>query len=376
MLLQERKKEGFSMSVQALPTDEIIGNPNVLGYQANQVVESDMPREAVEEYWDIYLKGTLTLASYTTAPTAYVEALENLIYGVMVNANAAVPGGVNEQFKNVDLAYLRFITNIYETQDVTRTNIGTSNAAYNFSTTPRLYFTDPLSRLPSGKSTSKTTMLDARLLSSLKLDIGFRDQTSMVYGGVAGTATLSAVSVQIKTRHYYGVNNVAPNGQTICRNYLREVQQWYPIVSTQINYQFTNLRVGAILHRLTIKGLLAPSGAPAAVNYADPSDTPLGSNFTRAQGPQVTLQVNSNSYTPLNSVYQQIQFSDTKLFKLANAWRSGYLVFEPSAKHNPRAMLNLRQAVTLQMLADSTFTSGVQNNVQLTYVERVRPQTS
>lgn len=364
------------MSVQALPVEEIFGNPFVNTYLANQVTEQDIPREAVEEYWDLYLKGTLTLASYTTAPTAYVEALENLVYMVAVQASAAVPGGVNEQFKNTDMAYLRFITNIYETQDVTRTNIGTANQAYNFSTTPRLYFTDPLSRLPSGKDTSKSTMLDARLLSSLKLDIGWRDQTAMVYGGVAGTATLSNVQLQVKTRHYYGVNNVAQNGQTICRSYLREVQQLYPVVSSQIDYQFNNLRVGAILHRLTIKGLLAPSGAPSTVSFADPSDVVLGSNTTRAQGPQIELDVNGNSYTPLEAVYAQLQFTDTKLFKLANAWRSGYLVFEPSAKHNPRAMLNLRQAVTLQMLADTVFTSGVQNNVQLTYVERVRPQTT
>lgn len=362
------------MNAQTLPIDEIIGNPYVLGYIPNQIVESDMPRNAVEEYWDLYMKGTLTLASYTTAPTAFVEALENLVYLVSVNASAAVAGGVNENFKNVDMAYLRFITNMYTSQDVTRTNIGTSNSAMNFNTTPRLWFTDPLSALPNGKKTAKATMLDARLLSSLKLDIGWRDQTSMVYGGVAGTATLSGVQLQVLARHYFGITNQTPNGTTIVRNYLREVQASYPVVSTSIDTQFQNLRVGAILHRLTIKGLLQPSGAPASTSYADPSDTPLGSNFTRAQGPQLSLRINNNAYIPLQTVYQQLQFSDTKLFDLANAWRSGYIIYESSATHNPRAMLNLRSAITMTFWADTTFTSGVQNNIQLSYVERVTPK--
>jgi hypothetical protein len=364
----------MSGNAQNLPVDEIIGNPYILGFLAGQQVESDMPRTAVEEFWDLLVAGTLTLASYTTAPTAYIEALENTIMSVSVTANAAVKGGVNENFKNTDAAYLRFITNIYTGQDVTRTNIGTSNAAYVWNTTPRLWFTDPLSKLPSGKSTSKATMLDARLLSSLKLDITWRDQTAMVYGGVAGTAVLSNTSVQVKTRHYFGVANVTPQGATIIRNYLREVQQLYPVISSGIDFQFQNLRVGAILHRLTIKGILAPSGAPAGNNFADPSDVILGSNTTRAQGPQVTLKVNNNAYIPLNSTYSQLQLSDQKIFNLANNWRAGYLVYEPSATHNPRAMLNLRTAINLVLWGDTVYTSSVQNNVQLTYVERVTPQ--
>jgi hypothetical protein len=363
----------MSAAAQSLPVDEIIGNPNLLTYIANSVTEMDIPRTAVEEYWDLYLKGTLTLASYSTAPSDFIETPENLIQSVQVLAAAAVPGGVNETFKSVDFAYLRFITNLYEQNDITRTGIGTANQAYNFSSTPRLYFTDPLSRLPDGTDTSKSTMLDARLLSSLKLDIAWRDQTSLVYGGVAGTATLSAVSLQVKTQHYYGVNNVTAEGATIVRNYLREVQQSFPVVSTQIDTQFQNLRVGAILHRLTIKGLLQPSGAPASTSYADPSDVILGSNFTRAQGPQLALKINNNAYIPLNAVYQQLQYSDTKLFGLPS-WRAGYNVYETSAKHNPRAMLNLRSAINMTLWADTEFTSGVQNNVQLTYVERVQPR--
>lgn len=355
--------------------EEIIGNPQVINYVPNAVIESIMPNTAVEEHWDILLGGTLTLASYSTAPSAYVEALENLIYAVMVNASAAVPGGVNEQFKNVDAAYLRFISNIYEQQDVTRTNIGTANQAYVFNTTPRLYFGDPLAiDSRTGKKVGSRYWLDARLLSAsgLKLDIGFRDQTAMVYGGVAGTATLSGVTVQIKTRHYFGIPNQTAQGQTIARQYLREVQQQYNVPATGIDQQFYNLRTGAVLHRLTIKGLVSPS--TTGVSFADPSDAPLGSNFTRAEGPHVKLKVNNNAYTPLDSVYAQLQHGDVKLFKLANAWRTGYIVYEPSTSHAIQSMLNLRAAVNLTLWGDTEVTSNAQNSIQLSYVERVRPQ--
>lgn len=358
-----------------LAVDEIIGNPYVIPYTANQVEQSIMPNTAVEEHWDILLQGTLTNASYSTAPSKYVESLENLIYAVMVNASAAVPGGVNEQFKNVDAAYLRFISNIYEQQDVTRTDIGTANQAYNFLTTPRLYFGDPLAiDAKTGKKCGARYWLDARLLSAsgLKLNVGFRDQTAMVYGGVAGTSTLSNTTVQVKSRHYFGIPNQTAKGQTIARQYLREVQQQYPVVATGIDQQFYNLRTGAVLHRLTIKGLVSPG--TTGVNFADPSDAVLGSNFTRAEGPHVKLQVNNNALTPLDSVYAQLQNADVKLFKLANTWRSGYLVYEPSTSHAIQAMLNLRAAVNMTLWGDTEVTANVQNNVQLTYVERVRPQ--
>jgi hypothetical protein len=354
--------------------DEIIGNPYVLDYAANQIVESIMPNTAVEEHWDLLLEGTLTLAGYTTPPSAFVEALENLLYTVQVNASAAVPGGVNEQFKNTDAAYLRFITNIYTQQDVTRTNIGTANQAYDFLTTPRINFGDPLAiDSTTGKKCGQRYWLDARLLSAsgLKLDIGYRDQTAMVYGGVDGTATLSNTSTQVKARHYFGIPNQTSSGATIARLYLREVQQQYPVINSGVDQQFYNLRTGAILHRLTIKGLVAPS--TTGVSFADPSDLPLGSNFTRAEGPHVKLKINNNAYTPLDSVYSQLQNGDVKLFNLANAWPAGYNVFEPSASHSIQGMLNLRAAVNMTLWGD-TEVESTPTSIQLTYVERVKPQ--
>jgi hypothetical protein len=362
----------------ALPVDEIIGNPQVINYVADQVQESDMPRTAVEEYWDLYITGTLTNASYSAAPTSFVEAMLNLIYMVQVNASAATSGGVNEAFKVVDANYLAFIDYMYQQQWPDQNfgdyAIGTSNAAHPFTVTPRLYFTDPLSRLPNGWNTSKSTMLDTRLLSSLKFDIGFRDPSAMVYGGTGGTSTLSGVTVQVKALHYYGLPNVTSKGVPIVRNYLRETQASYNVVATGIDTQFQNLRVGAILHRMTLKGLVQPSGAPASVNFADPSDVLLQGNTTRAAGALLQLKVNNNAYTPLYTPTKQLQSGNVGTFGLTKGVVPGYEVYETSTSHNPRAMLNLRAATNMTLYADTDFTSGVQNNLQLTYVERVTPK--
>jgi hypothetical protein len=363
---------------QALPVDEIVGNPNILAFSAGEVTESDMPRTNVEEYWDLFFTGTLTNASYTTAPTSYVEAMLNIVYQVLVNASAATRGGVNEAFKNIDLAYLAFIDYMYQgvwpDSNFGVYSIGTANAALPFTVTPRLYFTDPLSRLPNGKSTAKATMLDTRLLSSLKLDIGWRNAAAMVYGGVAGTSTLSGLQMQVKALHYSGIPNLTPDGVTIVRNYLREVQQLYPVTNTAIDTQFQNLRVGAILHRLTIKGIVAPGGAPSSVNFADPSDVVLQGNTTRATGAQLTMKVNNNAYTPLQLPTKQLQRGNLSTFGLTKGTVPGYEVWETSGAHNPRAMLNLQAAINMVMFADTEFTASVQNNVQFTYVERVTPQ--
>lgn len=362
----------------ALPVDEIIGNPQLNAFVANTQVESDMPRTAVEEYWDIFLTGTLTLAGYSAAPTSYVEAMLNLVYLIQVNASAATKGGVNEAFKVTDLNYLAFIDYMYQQQwpDQNFGNyaIPTTNAAHPFTVTPRLYFTDPLSKLPSGQNTSKSTMLDTRLLSSLKFDIGFRDQTAMVFGGTGGTAALSGVTVQVKAMHYYGVPNVTKTGATIVRNYLRETQQLYPVTATSIDTQFQNLKVGAILHRLTFKGIVAPSGAPSSVSFADPSDVLLQGNTTRATGAQLQLKVNNNAYTPLQLPTKQLQVSNVATFGLTKGVVPGYEVYETSSAHNPRAMLNLRAAINMILYADTQFTANVQNLVQMTYVERVTPK--
>jgi hypothetical protein len=364
-------------AVLALVTcqEEIIGNPYILAFNAGQTVESIMPNTAVAQHWDLLLQGTLTNSGYSTAPSLFVENIENLVSAVQVNASAAVPGGINEQFKNVDMAYLRFISNIYEQADVARVPIGTANQAYNFSSTPRLYFGDPLAvDAKTGKKVGARYWFDTRLCSAsgVKLDITWRSVAAMVYGGVAGTSTLSNTQLQVLARDYYGIPNQTAQGATIARQYLREVQQQYPVLSTAVDNQFYNLRTGAILHRLVIKGLVSPS--TTGVSFADPSDAPLGSNFTRAEGPHVKLKINNNAYTPLDSVYQQLQNGDIKLFKLSNAWRTGYLVFEPSAAHYVQSMLNLRSAVNMTLWGDTEVTANVQNNVQLTYVERVRPQ--
>lgn len=357
--------------------DEIMGNPLINSFSANNTVTQIMDTTAVEQHWDLQMTGFITLAGFTTAPSPFVEAPETLIFSVRVNANAAVPGGVNETFKAIDMPYLRFITNLYEKQDYVRTQPGTTNAQQFFEANPRLYFGDPVAiDSVTGKSAEARYWLDGRLLSAsgLTLSIGWRDENGMFYGGVGGTYAFSSTQITVKARHYFGIPNQTAQGATIARQYIREVQQQFPVLSTGVDQQFYNLRVGAILHRLVIKGLVAP--ANTGVSFADPSSTPLGTNLTRAEGPRVKLKVNNNALVPLDATYTSIVRSYPKIFNLANqndVALATHLVFEPSAQHAIQSMLNLRAAVNMTLWGDTEM-APTPTSILLTYVERVRPQ--
>lgn len=358
--------------------DEIMGNPIVNQFAANNSVVTIMDTTAVEQHWDLDVGGYVVLSGFTVPPSIFVEAPETLIFSVRVNANAAVPGGVNETFKAIDMPYLRFVTNIYEKQDVFRTVPGTANGGQNFQTTPRLYFGDPVAiDSVTGKSADARYWLDGRLLSSagLTLTIGWRDANGLYYGGVGGTYTGMAANLTVKARHYFGIPNQTAQGATIARQYIREVQQQFPVLSTGVDQQFYNLRVGAILHRLVIKGLVAP--ADTNVSFADPSTIPLGANVTRQEGPRLRLKVNNNALVPLDTTVSTLANSWPKTFGLANANDGSFardnLVFEPSAQHAIQSMLNLRAAVNMTLWGDTTV-AATPTSILLTYVERVRPQ--
>lgn len=357
--------------------DEFIGNPLMNNYSANNTVTQIMDTTAVEQHWDLNLAGQITLAGWTTAPSQYVQSPDTLIYSVRVNANAAVPGGVNETFKAVDFSYLRFVTNLYEGQDPVIGVPGTSNATQAIESHPRLYFGDPMAvDSVTGKSAEARYWLDGRLLSAsgLTLQIGWRDQSGLYYGGVGGTYSNLSCGITVKSRHYFGIPNQTAQGATIARQYIREVQQQFPVLSTGVDQQFYNLRVGAILHRLVIKGLVAPTGT--TVSFADPSQTPLGLNNTRAEGPRIKLKVNNNALVPLDQGYLSLVQSWPRLFQLANAnnnWWKTVVVFEPSSQHAIQSMLNLRAAINMTLWGDTTLAS-TPTSILLTYVERVRPQ--
>ena len=357
--------------------DEIMGNPIINRYSPNNTVTQIMDTTAVEQHWDFLMNGSFTLAGFTVPPSTFVEVPETLIFSVRVNANAAVPGGVNETFKAIDMCYLKFITNLYEKQDYFRTTPGTSNAIQGFEAHPRLYFGDPVAiDSVTGKSAEARYWLDGRLLSAsgLTLSIGWRDQSAIWYGGTGGTITPGNINLSVKARHYFGIPNQTAQGATIARQYIREVQQQFPVLSTGVDQQFYNLRVGAILHRLVIKGLVAP--ANTGVSFADPSFFPLAGNNTRAEGARVKLKVNNNALVPLDATYISIAHSYPKIFNLANYQDASLLnqiVFEPSSQHAIQSMLNLRAAVNMTLWGD-TSVAATPTSILLTYVERVRPQ--
>ena len=359
--------------------DEIMGNPIVNVFAPNNSVTTIMDTTAVEQHWDINMTANVTLSGFSTPPSLFVEAPETLIFSVRVNANAAVPGGVNETFKAIDLTYLRLITNMYEKQDVFRSVPGTANGNQFMESNPRLYFGDPVAiDSVTGKSAEARYWLDGRLLSAsgLTLTIGWRDPNGIYYGGVAGTYGPMTGEVVVKTRHYFGIPNQTASGATIARQYIREVQQQFPVLTTGVDQQFYNLRVGAILHRLVIKGLVAPSNT--GVSFADPSWMPIA-NPTRQEGSRIRLKVNNNALVPLDTTTRALRNAWPKTFGLANANDNlnppllGNYVFEPSAQHAIQSMLNLRAAVNMTLWGD-TSVQPTPTSLLLTYVERVRPQ--
>src|SRR3954465_3374834 len=97
-----------------LPIDTFVGNPKNIAESDNNTVSFDL--EKVYQYLKIKFRmtGVLTLASYSTAPTKLVEAVENLVALISVNATRKNIGGVNDTLKAVDLAYLRYLTNMME----------------------------------------------------------------------------------------------------------------------------------------------------------------------------------------------------------------------------------------------------------------------
>jgi hypothetical protein len=199
----------------------------------------------------------------------------------------------------------------------------------------------------------------------------------LYYGGVGGTYSNMTAKLTVKARHYFGIPNQTAQGATIARQYMREVQQQFPVLSTGVDQQFYNLRVGAILHRLVIKGLVAPAGT--GVSFADPSYLPLGGNTTRSEGARVKLKVNNNALVPLDAEYGSIIRGYAKSFQLANiatntaASLDANLVYEPSESHSIQSMLNLRAAINMTLWGDTTV-APTPTSLLLTYVERVRPQ--
>lgn len=316
--------------------DRVLGDPDTIAFSANGNKSQRYDKVSVLQYLTLRLTGTLTLASYTAAPTKFVEAVENLVSQILLTATGNASGSISDTIKSIDFAWSHRHTQFVTSTEPTRTDVGTSNAAYNFESNCTLFL----------------GALDVRALSSLIMQISWRDQTAMVTGGTGGTATLSNVQITVQGREIMG-SALNPS-----RSFLKESQQTYDVTSSKLAQKLDQLPVGNTIQRIGFKGTVG------SVAFADPSDT-VFNNTTNAVGPIVEVKANS-AYTVAKVVYQQNRSVNKRQFQLNTDMPAGYMVWQP------RAPFRARNAARLDAFVDTNFTNGSTNEIQVTTVEVVQ----
>lgn len=314
--------------------DRIMGDPTPLTYTANAPVTAKFDRTSVLNYLDLRLTGTLTLASYSGAPTKYVEAVENLVQQILLTATGGGAGAVSDTLKAADFAWFHRHSQFLLGTQPKRTDVGTSNAAYAFESNCRLFLGS----------------LDTRALSAFIMQIQWRDATAMVTGGTGGTATLSNVQITVQGREILGLP-IQPS-----RKFLKESSLMYNVTASTLAQKLSDLPVGNVIKRMGFKGTVG------AVNYADPSDT-VFANTSRAEGPHVTIKANS-SYTAFDQVYGQIQATNKQAFNI-ESWPAGFALWQP------RVPFNAGAAARLDAFIDTNYTGGNTNEIWIYPVEVV-----
>jgi hypothetical protein len=327
------------------PVDSIIGNPTVVNLATNANVQQQLQNNYALEFLHFRFTGNLTLASYTSAPAKYVESLENLLAFLQITATGKSAGATTDTLCNVDGGFLFRKTQIMEGTSPVRTDVGTANGAYAFETNFKRYFADPRS------NASRLTMLYTAGLSSLTAAYQFRDQTAMVTGGTAGTATLNSAQITVQAREYLGVSAPTPSP------YVKETQRTFNITQSQNGFVADKIPVGNVLRRQWFKGMLG------AVNYADPSDSIFGATG-KPEGPHVQLWIN-NATLKLDQVYQQLRADNKTLFGI-ETMAPGWAVYEPARNKKLINSLPFGNVANAQNNVDVNFTSGSINTLQIT----------
>lgn len=319
----------------AIPLDRLVGQPNILNWVANQQQQSNIDRTGLYDYLMLNLSYTLTLASYTTFPTLVgsngYEAGLNLVQSVLLQATGNAAGATTDTLTNVDLVTLGVYQYYYNKGILPGAPMNpVANAAYNGSYGVKIFFIDPW----SNKST--LTRLDSRLLSSLQLTVGWRDATSIVSGGVAGTATLSNAQMVLSVREW---QNIAQRLRPWLRMSYRQTQ----IVAQQNAFDFQGVPIGNVLRRELMQGIVPQV---ANYNYGWSSAAAFGSTG-QAQGPMWTLQINSSTNV-LSSSLAQIASGNVSLLNLQpTGWGAGTGAIPGWYLYEPAQQKKLSQALPM-----------------------------
>jgi hypothetical protein len=337
------------MSTQAvtrpLAVDQVIGNPLNVNAQLNaQTIQQLQDNYAWEEI-RVRLTGTLTLAGYSTAPTKYVESIENLISAFQLTATGKGGGAATNQLCNVDAPFLYTKTAYVKGVAPYRVDVGTANGAYNFETNFTRFFKDP------HNSVSQFFILNTALLNTLNVQAQWRDQTAMVYGGVAGTATLSGVQYSVTARRLLNFP------QQVNNPYISETQRWFNVQATTALLACRQIPVGQILNRQWFKALVGN------VQFADPSNA-LIANAQKPEGGHIQTLISNATYlldqpAPAMSADNQTEWHLTPI-------PEGYFEWEIARNGVIRNRAVLTNVQNADNFIDVTYTGGSQNNLQIT----------
>lgn len=329
-----------------LAVDQLIGNPTVVSYTGpNCNIQQQLQNNYALEHVAMRLTGTVVLSGYTTNPAKYVDSLENLIASYQLQATGKSAGATTDQVCNVDGAFLRLKQRLLQGTDVTRTDVGTANGTYQIETNLKKFFVDPRS------NASRLTMIFTNLLSSLTASYQFRDPTALVYGGVAGGASISNLQVVAQARMYLGMTPPTPSP------YIRETQRSFNVTQSANDFRCDRVPTGKVLRRQYFKGLVGPT------NFADPSDSIFGAQG-KLEGPHVRLTINSAT-TKLDQVYGQLRADNKELFGV-ETMPAGWAVFEPARNRKLINSLPLGNVQNADNFVDVNYTAGSINTIQIT----------
>lgn len=328
------------------PVDRIVGNPQINNYAPNTPVLQTLDRLAILDEIAIRVSGTLTLASFSVAPTKLTEAVQNLIGAVELSAT----GQISETFKAAGFDWFSRQMQLLEGTAPMLTDIGTSNQAYDFEGQAKLYLRGARWRNWSN------TLLDTRLLSNLSLKLNWRDQTAMVTGGTGGTATLSNTKATLLAREWYGVDV----SKTPAFGHLRETELLTNVAVSQQGFQVNNLPVGALIRRMALKGMVGGNA------YSDPTDELF--DPTRP----VNLQIQDGAVYPMQGNYLQLRARNKSQFNL-ESFPSGHVIWEPSMHATDAEQYDARNKRQLSALVDVAYTASNTNTLAIRTVEHVLP---
>jgi hypothetical protein len=347
----------------AIPLTQLIGQPNILNYAANQQQNSQLDRTGLLDFLNLNLSYTATNASYSTQPTAvgsnYYEQVLNLIQNVTLTATGNAAGATTDTIVNTDLVTLAVYQYLYNGGVLPGVPFSSfSNSAQNVSALVRIYFIDPW----SNKETM--TRLDARLLSQLQLALTWRDATSVAAGGTGGTTTITNGQVVLSVQMW---QNVAQ----ILRPYMRISDRKTQIVAQQNALQFNNVPIGNVLRRELFQGIVP---AVSGYNYGWSSAAAFGSTG-QAQGPMLQLLLN-NTTKVLNESYNNLVLSNPNLLKVPpTAWGTiagsipGWVAYEPAPQKKTSQALPMWGINTASNYVDVAAPGTYGSYVKITDIE-------